>query len=301
MRNVKRLFLIIMSAVFVASSGCTVPQGEQPGGMRPVYFLHESSTGRSLEYELTSFDEGKELADQIADVITAMRSPVNEHDKTLISEDMEVSDIQVFGSTVVVRFSDAYDMLDDASRSLVDAGVALSLVEIDQISYVRVTGQSIRPSVFQSASSIMLDDENLRLSSFEIEVFPVDRASGKLFSYRMRIVTEKEVVTPQLVLSEMVNGQFGASAPFDGRMDVRSVTSPTVDGGIRADLYVPVEMDISNAYCDIYSIVNSLCSCRGVSEVTITINGRQPSDRGLEGCDGPMTADDSYLGENDLG
>ena len=117
----------------------------------------------------------------------------------------------------------------------------------------------------------------------------------------MRIVTEKEVVTPQLVLSEMVNGQFGASAPFDGRMDVRSVTSPTVDGGIRADLYVPVEMDISNAYCDIYSIVNSLCSCRGVSEVTITINGRQPSDRGLEGCDGSMTADDSYLGENDLG
>lgn len=280
----------VLAAILCLLASCA-PGGGEPESIRPVYYLTSGETGRSLGYELVTFDEEKELFLRISDVIEAMRNPINENDSPLLAEDMALEDVQVFGSTVVVRFSEEYDGLTAVGRSLLDAGVTLSLLEIDEISYVRVTGASSRPALFRGASSILLDDGDLRLSTFEADIYPVDRATGSLFVHHMRIVTEKEELTPALLLEEMCMGGLGSAAPFEGRIEVRGVTAAGESGDIRADIYLPADMDLKGRENDVYSIVNSLSSCRGVRTVTVLINGRDPSERGLQGCDGPLEPD----------
>ncbi len=280
---------VMAAVIFLTSCGGTGTEPEET--VSPVYFLTTGETGRSLGYELVTFDGQKELSRRIADVIEAMKNPINENDTSLLINGVELDDVQVFGSTVVVRFSEEYDGMTAIERSLLDAGVTLSLLEIEEISYIRVTGAEFRSVFFRGASSILLDDGDLRLSTFEIEVYPVDRVGGGLFSHRMRIVTEKEELTPFMLLEEMQRGSLGAAAPFEGRMDIRNVTAVGDGGNIRADIYLPADMDLTGRENDVYSIVNSLSSCRGVSTVTVVINGHEPSERGLVGCDGALEPD----------
>lgn len=296
----KTVFLALALALCLAA-GCTSQQNANNDEVRAVYYLNQTDSGRRLGYEVASFDGSRELPDQIRDVIEAMRIPLNKNDLSLISKDIELTEVQVFGSTVVIRFSDEFDKLSVIESSLLSSGVTLSLMEISEIRYVRVTGSEAEGTVFMGNQSILLDDEDLRLSAFEIEVYPVSRKNNSLFSYKMRIVTEEEEITPLIVLEEMISGQLGVTAPFDGRMDVRTVSGPNGEGVVRADLYVPVEMDLTGREADIFSIVDSLCSCRGVTAVNIIINGRAPSERGLKGCDGPLSFNSAYLGESDFG
>lgn len=291
----KKTPAVILLAALLALSACAEGGSGDEAGVREVYYLAEGENGRELDCEVVSFDEGLTEEEDIRAAIEAMRSPLNENHKTLLGDGMGLEDVQIFGGTVVVRFSEGYDELSDIERSLLDSAVTLTLVEIDGISYVRVTGPEASPAVFRGASSVLLNDEDLRLSSYEIEIFPVDREKNALFSYQLRILTEEDEITPAMIMGEMINGQLGVAAPFDGRMDARMVSAPNDAGQVRAELYVPVEMELAGREADIYSIVNSLCSCRGVSSVTITINGRAPSERGLEGCDGPLRPDGSYM------
>lgn len=280
---------IIFAACLLASCG---GGGAEPELIRPVYYLTSGEAGRSLGYELMAFDDDDmELSQRIAGIIDAMRSPINENDTSLLDDNMRLDDVQVFGSTVVVRFSEEYDGLTPIERSLLDAGVTLSLLEIEEISYVRVTGADFRPVFFRGASSILLDDGDLRLSAFEMDVYPVDRANNTLFVHHMRIVTEKEELTPALLLEEMQGGGLGSAAPFEGKMDIRSVTVLNDNGDIRADIHLPSDMELTGMENDIYSIVNSLSECRGVRTVTVVINGHEPSARGLVGFDGPLEPD----------
>ncbi|MEA4919622.1 MAG: GerMN domain-containing protein [Clostridiaceae bacterium] len=297
----KKTVFIALTLALCLIAGCATQQSTSSDEVRAVYFLTQTETGRRLGYEVASFDGSRELKDQIRDVIEAMRTPLNKNDISLIWNDIELSEVQVFGSTVVIRFSDEFEKLSVIEASLLSSGVTLSLMEISQIRYVRVIGGEAGGTVFMGNQSILLDDEDLRLSAFEIGVYPVSREDNNLFSYQMRIVTEEEKITPLIVLKEMISGQLGVTAPFDGRMDIRSVSAPNQDGLVRADLYVPVEMDLTGREVDIFSIVDSLCSCRGVTAVNVTINGRVPSERNLKGCDGPLAFNSEFLGESDFG
>ncbi len=292
----KTLSLLLLAALLLLTA-CGPGAEPAEDGARAVYYLTRGDNGRSLGYEVTHFEEDKSVREQILDVLAAMRAPLNENDSPLLPDDLELKDVQVFGSTAVLSFGDGYDRLPTVERSLLDAGLTLSLTGIDGLSYVRIVGASLTPAEFHAASSFLLDDGDLRLSSFEVQVYPVDRETGRLFPYTMRLVTENDEPSPFLVLREMVGGQFGQSAPFDGRMDVRVIQGPGEDGLLRAELYVPVEMDLKGREADVYSIVNSLCSCRGVERVSVMINGRAPSERGLAGCDGPLRFESSYVTE----
>lgn len=294
-----RRILPLALALCLLLSACGARVPDEDDGARAVYYLTSGETGRSLGYEVTSFDETRTVEEQILDVIAAMREPLNENDASLLGEDLALREVQVFGSTVVLHFDQGYDLLPTVDRSLLDAGLTLSLTGIDGVGYVRIVGENLSPAEFHSAASFVLDDGDLRLSSFEVDVYPVDRETGLLFPYSLRIVTERDEPSPFLVLQEMVSGKLGVSAPFDGRMDVRIIQGPTDEGNLRAELYVPVEMDLTGRECDVYAIVNSLCSCRGVERVTVLINGRAPSSRGLVGCDGPLGFSASYLRQAD--
>ena len=293
----KRMYsALLMILCLLSFASCdSSPPSKKPSA-RAVYFLTQTEHGRELSYEVVSFDDQKDLEGRIADVIEAMKNPVNENNTSLIPHGVELSQVQVFGSTVVVRFSEQYASISAIESSLLSAGVTLSLTEMDEISYVRVTGGESRGTTFMSSRSLVLDDGDLRLTAFEVTVYLVDRETGRLVPRKMRILTEEDELTPEILLYEMINGQLGGSAPFDGRMDVRGVTLPNEEGTVRVDVYVPVEMDLTGREADIYSIVNTLFECRGVRGVTVTINGSPPSDRKITGCDGVMKSDSSYLG-----
>lgn len=286
--------MLLTFLLLFSSCGQTIPAAEvQPA--HAVYFLTETTGGRELGYEIVPLEMSGSIEQQIRDVIEAMQNPLNANDRSVIGEEVELQAVDVFGSTVVIRFSEGYDCLSEIERSLLNSAVVLSMEGISDISYIRVTGDRSSSASFMNENSVLLEDGDLRLSTFEIEVYPVDPSTGRLMSYHLNISSEQEVLTPRLVLEEMLSGQLGDAAPFDGRMDIRKV-SLSEDGSLRADLYIPVEMDLHGREADLWSVVNSLCSCRGVENVTVVINGRAPSERGLTACDGALTYDPTYIG-----
>ena len=279
--------------------GCGDSPAAEAAPARAVYFLTETESGRELGYEVVEFSEEEETEQQIREVIEAMRHPLNINDHSVLAEDMELREVEVFGSTVVVRFSEAYDRLTPVEISLLHAAVTLSLSEIEGVRYVRVTGGSRTEANFMSSGSVLLDDDDLRLTVFEVEVWPYDRETGQLFSQQLRILTEKDTLTPQLILDAFLSGQLGDNMPFDGRMDVRSAVGPGAGGMVRVELYVPVEMDLRGREAELYSLVNSLFACRSVESVSVLIGGREPSERGLVGCDGPLVFNADYIENGD--
>lgn len=291
--------LAAAGAALLLLCACGRQTAAEAAPARAVYFLTETESGRELGYEVVEFPQGGETEQQIREVIEAMRHPLNKNDHSVIAEDIELREVEVFGSTVVVRFSEGYDRLSPVESSLLHAAVTLSLSEIDEVRYVRVTGDSRGEANFMNSSSVLLDDDDLRLSVFEVEVYPYDRATEKIFPQKLRILSEKAALTPQIILDAFVSGRLGDNAPFDGRMDVRSVAGPGSTGMVRVELYIPVEMDLRGREAELYSVVNSLFACRSVQSVTVLIGGSPPSERGLQGCDGPLVFCTDYIESGD--
>ncbi len=289
----KRLSLLLLSLLCLLTA-CGQPVAEEEDGAHAVYFLQEGTEGRSLAYEVMRLQEGN-TQQQIESVLEAMRTPLNNNHTPLLRSDIQVRAVEVFGSTVVVRLSGSYDQLSAIDRSLLDSAITLSVCGIEEVRYVRITGELSSAAGFMSENSVVLEDSDLRLSAFDIEVYPVDRSSGRLVPYQLHISTEEEVLTPRMVLEEMLAGSLGEAAPFEGHMDIRSVTTSET-GTLRAELYVPVEIDLHGREADFWSVVNSLCSCRGVDLVTVAINGNAPSERGLRNCDGLLSYDAQWIG-----
>ena len=289
----KKYLSLLLPLLLLCLSACSQTVAEETQPARAVYYLSETDTGRELDYEIVHLPEGA-AEQQIRDIIAAMRTPVNANHRSLLPEAVELEKVEVFGSTVVIRFSEAYDEMSEIDRSMLVAAINLSLAEVGDIRYARVTGMRSSIAGFMNEESVVLEDSDLRLTSFEIEVYPVDHSVQKLVPYALHISSEQEVLTPYMVLEEMMAGQLGEAAPFDGRMDVRNVVQQG-ENGLKADLYVPVEMDLRGREADVWSVVNSLCSCRGIEYVTVIINGNVPSERGLEGCDGILFYDPSWI------
>ena len=293
----KRALTFLLPVLFGILLVCTACDQSGSGAETPahtVYYLTESEVGRELDYEILSVPEGT-VEQQIRAILSAMRKPMNANHRTLLPDSVEIKAVEVFGSTVVIRFSSGYDRLPEIERSMLNSAVVLSMQALEDIGFIRVTGERTSMAGYMNADSVVLEDSDLRLTSFEIEVYPVDRSTGKLVPYPLHIASEQEVLTPRMVLEEMMGGILGEAAPFDGRMDVRNVTS-NGENSLRADLYVPVELELKGREADLWSVVNSLCSCRGVETVTVVINGSAPSERGLEGCDGLLAYDARWIG-----
>ena len=290
----KKIVIALLLALLCLLSACGHPVAEEEGNAQAVYFLMEGEQGRTLAYEVIDLQEDT-LQLQIEAVLEAMRTPVNTNHTALLSEDIQVRAVEIFGSTVVIRLTGGYDQLSTIGRSLLDSAITLSLCELEEVRYVRITGDRSNAVGFMSESSVVLEDSDLRLSAFDIEVYPVDSSTDRLVPYQLHISSEQEVLTPRMVLDEMMAGTLGEAAPFDGRMDIRSILS-TGEHSLRAELYVPVEMDLQGREVELWSVVNTLCSCRGIEEVTIIINGSDPSERGLQNCDGPLRYDAQWIG-----
>ncbi len=283
-----------LMALLVFFTACDQTPAAEEEPARAVYYLNKSAGGRMLEYEVLALNEGT-AEQQIRDTLAAMRAPVNANHTALLPDTVELRAVEVFGSTVVIRFSQGYDQLSEIERSMLNSAIVLSLQEVESIGYIRVTGERTSMVSYMNAEAVLLEDRDLRLTSFEIEVYPVDRSTGHLMAYSLHIASEREVLTPRMVLEEMLSGVLGEATPFDGRMDIRNVATDET-GRLRADLYVPVEMDLQGREADLWSVVNSLCSCRGVEQVTVVLNGSVPSERGLKGCDGPLTYNAEWIG-----
>lgn len=289
----KNRLVPLLFVLLLCLSGCDQMSAEEIQPARAVYFLAESDSGRELDYEIVHLPEGT-AEQQICDIIEAMRTPVNTNHRSLLPEAVKLQKVEVFGSTVVIRFSAAYDTMTAIDQSMLVAAINLSLAEVGDIRYARVTGERSSIAGFMNEESVVLEDRDLRLTSFEIEVYPVDRSVQKLIPYTLHISSEREVLTPRMVLEEMLAGQLGEAAPFEGRMDIRNVSTHG-ENGLKADLYVPVEMDLQGREAEVWSVVNSLCSCRGIDYVTIIINGNVPSERGLQDCDGILFYDPTWI------
>ena len=290
----KKIPMVLLLMLFCVLSGCQHPAAKEEDAARAVYFLMEGEHGRTLAYEIVQLPEGP-LQQQIEAVLDAMRTPLNTNHIPLLQKDIQVQSVEVFGSTVVVRLTGGYDQLSSISRSLLDSAITLSLCELEDIRYVRITGDRGNTVGFMSENSVVLEDSDLRLTAFDIEVYPVDRSSGYLVPYQLHIASEEEILTPRMVLEEMMAGTLGEAAPFDGRMDVRNVIQ-LEENSLRAELYIPVEMDLRGREVDLWSVVNTLCSCRGIEQVSVVINGSTPSERGLKDCDGPLAYDSQWVG-----
>ena len=290
----KKIPVVLLLMLLALLTACNPPMVGKEDTASTVYFLMEGEHGRTLAYEIVQLPEGS-LQQQIEAVLEAMRTPLNTNHTPLLQENMHVRAVEVFGSTVVVRLTGGYDQLNSIGRSLVDSAITLSLCELEEVRYVRITGDRGNAVGFMSESSVVLEDSDLRLTAFDIEVYPVDRSSGRLVPYQLHIASEEEVLTPRMVLEEMMAGTLGEAAPFDGRMDVRNVIQ-TDTNSLRAELYIPVEMDLRGREADLWSVVNTLCSCRGIEQVSVVINSNVPSDRGLKDCDGLLTYDPQWIG-----
>ena len=163
----KKIVIAFLLVLFGLLSACNRPMVGKEDTASAVYFLMEGESGRTLAYEIVNLPEGP-LQQQIEAVLAAMRTPLNTNHTPLLRSDIQVRTVEVFGSTVVVRLTGGYDQLSAIGRSLLDSAITLSLCELEEVRYVRITGDRGNAVGFMSESSVVLEDSDLRLTSFDI-------------------------------------------------------------------------------------------------------------------------------------
>lgn len=123
--------------------------------------LRDPAYGGFIVFEQRVFPEQSNEV-TVASVIETMRYPENLANRPAIGDDIRLESIIIDGNTVVVDFSEEYNSQSEMDKTATDAAVLLSLTDIDDIVFVKITaggrGRAGRPDVYLTRNSFVFND-----------------------------------------------------------------------------------------------------------------------------------------------
>ncbi len=257
-------------------------------GVQPVYYLTNLNGAWHLAHEGHDFSSFESIDEKISAVIDSMKKPTNESYQPIIGAGISLSDVQMYGNTAMVTLSEEYSLLAPAEKGLTDAGIAMSLFGIAGLDYVRISAEGSDMGVFLSVHSIVMDDETLRLNTFEITLFRVDRENGALKESKRKISVSDANINEGIVLGQLFSGEDYAVLPFGGDARLRSVSYDQEQGILAVDLMFTASSG-PREVLDMQAVINTLAANFDYGKIAVTLLGEKPSAIGIEGFDEPVT------------
>lgn len=262
-----------------------------------VYFLSDTEQGRQLATEMRVVDDPCSTAG-IQALINSMYHPQQIGHKSLIPSQVQLQSVVLSSAVATIDFSGEYQALLPLEQSLVAGGVAMTLLGVDGIDYVRITSEgSFQPPMgerYYSLDRVIINSGSIAMNAFDVNLYFMTGDGTGISAVRRTIKTDEEYPSPRTLLTELL------TLPEEGDLlsplqDESTVNSCKMDenGVCHVDLS-RLESGMAGRL-QVAALVNTLAGYSGVEAVMITVGGEPPSAAGVTGCDGELSFSGQYV------
>ncbi len=289
------LALMLLIPLLAACPADMTEDGPQQTGTK-VFFISAGEQERQLVTESILIEEPYSVAGLQA-LVESMYQPRQPGHESLIPSQVTLQYVTLSGAVATVDFSGEYQNLTALEQSLLSGGVALTLLGVDGVDYVRVTSDgAFQPPMderYYSTDRILLSSSVIALNAFDVTLYFITEDGEGLSAVQRTIKITEEYPSPRTLLTELLTlpEESGLRSPLP---DTAAVSSCRVDenGVCRVDL---TALESGQAgRLQVEALVNTLCGDSGIEAVVVTVGGQPPSSAGVDGCDGELT----FFGDN---
>lgn len=268
----------------------------ESGGIT-VYFLSATEQGRQLVTETRDVENPCSVAG-IQALIDSMYKPQQTGHESLIPSQVQLQSVVLSGAVATIDFSGEYQNLLPLEQSLLAGGVAMTLLRVEGIDYVRITSDgSYQPPMgerYYSLDRVILSSGAIALNAFDVTLYFISADGAGISAVQRTIKTAEEYPSPRTLLTELLTlpEESRLRSPLSGEDAVNSCRIDE-NGVCRVDLH-QLESGITGQL-QIAALVNTLAGDSGVEAVVVTVDGQPPSAAGVMECDGELLFSGEYI------
>ena len=294
----KRCLALALVIPLLAACPTDSPAADTAGSSgTAVYFLSAAEQGRQLVTETRDVENPCSVAG-IQTLIESMYKPQQIGHESLIPSQVQLQSVVLSGAVVTVDFSVEYQDLVPVEQSLLAGGVAMTLLRVEGVDYVRITSDgSYQPPMgerYYSLDRVILSSGAIELNAFDVTLYFISGDGAGISAVQRTIKTAEEYPSPRTLLTELL------TLPEESQLlsplkDENTINSCRIDenGVCRVDVS-HLESGITGRL-QIAALVNTLAGDSGVEAVVVTVNGQPPSTAGIAECDGEMSFSGEYV------
>lgn len=240
-------------------------------GNQLITVKYESETDDTLQL-------AKELIDQ-------MRATQKKSGYVCLQPEYVVVENVILESDVLsVYFNKGYNDMPEEAELLLRAGLVKTVTQIPEIQYVQIYVENVvaqysdgKTMWFLEADDFV-DDSVSGMASIEwreVDLYYANSLGDKLIRKRQKIAYSKNVSLEKVVMERLINGPSDNDSEPTLPANLKLLSISVVDGVcyVNLDSSFLTEMVNVSSELPVYSIVNTLCSLKGIDSVKIMING----------------------------
>lgn len=290
----QRLALVLLIPLL---SACTPGgTGEKEVAGTEVYFVSAGEQERRLTAEERPVQEPCTAAG-LQELVESMYRPQQAGHESLIPPQVQLQKVTLSGAVATVDFSRDYQDLAALEQSLLSGGVALTLLGVEGVDYVRITSDgAFQPPMgdrYYSIDRILLNSTAIAFNAFDVMLYFITEDGGGLSAVQRTIKVAGEYPPPRTLLTELLTlpEEGGLQSPLAGAEAINSCVLDE-NGVCRVDLS---ELKSGpEGRLQVEALANTLAGDSGIEAVVVTVNGQPPSSAGVGGVDGEL----SFFGEH---
>lgn len=240
-------------------------------GNQLVTVKYESETKDTLQ--LT-----KELIDKMKDVQKKSKYVC------LMPEYVVIEDVTLDSDIVSVYFNKGYNDMPDEAELLLRMGLVKTITQLPEIKYVQIYVENAVAQYSDGKSMWLLDADDFVDDSVsgmasiewrEVDLYYSNSLGDKLVRKRQKIAYSKNVSLEKVVMERLISGPSDSETEPTLPSNLKLLSISVVDSVcyVNLDSSFLTEMVNVSSEIPVYSIVNTLCSLKGISSVQIMING----------------------------
>ncbi len=202
----------------------------------------------------------------------------------LMPEYVAVENVTLESDVVSVYFNKGYNDMPDDAELLLRAGLVKTITQIPEVRYVQIYVENVVAQYSDGKSMWLLeaddfvDDSVGGMASIEwreVDLYYANSLGDKLVRKRQKIAYSKNVSLEKVVMERLISGPSDNDSEATLPVNLKLLSISVVEGVcyVNLDSSFLNEMVNVSSELPVYSIVNTLCSLKGIDSVQIMING----------------------------
>ena len=280
------LALMLLIPLLAACPADMTEDGPQQTGTK-VFFISAGEQERQLVTESILIEEPCSVAGLQA-LVESMYQPRQPGHESLIPSQVTLQNVTLSGAVATVDFSGEYQNLTALEQSLLSGGVALTLLGVEGVDYVRITSDgAFQPPMgdrYYSIDRILLNSTAIAFNAFDVMLYFITEDGGGLSAVQRTIKVAGEYPSPRTLLTELLTlpEEGGLQSPLAGAEAINSCVLDE-NGVCRVDLS---ELKSGpEGRLQVEALANTLAGDSGIEAVVVTVNGQPPSEFFRRACE----------------
>lgn len=202
----------------------------------------------------------------------------------LMPEYVVVENVTLETDIVSVYFNKGYNDMPDDAELLLRAGLVKTITQIPEVRYVQIYVEDVVAQYSDGKNMLLLeaddfvDDSVGGMASIEwreVDLYYANSLGDKLVRKRQKIAYSKNVSLEKVVMERLISGPSDNDSEPTLPSNLKLLSISVIDGVcyVNLDSSFLTEMVNVSSELPVYSIVNTLCSLKGIDYVQIMING----------------------------